>query len=148
MPADWGDRDVLIREEPLRGLFGLGAAQVLPIEDDGKLSDMLLDRPTRFRTNHYCYSFNHLHSPSSRALHHGLFSLVKPKAQCMDRTNNPVGGPLFRDRSFRTLRVYGALIRASTHHPNMGCLSDPEKRHGPGIFATITKIATTTQRNY
>nr|WP_147309542.1 hypothetical protein [Cupriavidus taiwanensis] len=85
---------MLIREEPLGRLFGLGAAQVLPIEDDGKLSDMLLDRPTRFRTNHYCYSFNHLHSPSSRALHHGLFSLVKPKAQCMDRTNIPAGGLL------------------------------------------------------
>ncbi|SOZ11011.1 protein of unknown function [Cupriavidus taiwanensis] len=73
MPADRRDCDVLIREEPLGCLFGLHAAQILPIEDDGKFSDMLLDRPTRFRTNYYRYSFNHLHSPSSRALHHGLF---------------------------------------------------------------------------
>ncbi|WP_150124284.1 hypothetical protein [Cupriavidus nantongensis] len=54
---------MLIREEPLGSLFGLRTAQIFPIEDDGKLSDMLLDRPTRFRTNHYCYTLNHLHSP-------------------------------------------------------------------------------------
>ncbi|MEM5274847.1 hypothetical protein VSR17_07370 [Cupriavidus taiwanensis] len=128
MPADRRDCDVLIREKPLGCLFGLRAAQILPIEDDGKLSDMLLDRPTRFRTNHYCYSFNHLHSPSSRALHRGLFSLVKPKPQYTDQASIAIGAPLHRTHLSDAAGTHGARNCGCAHHPNMGDLT-AKKRH-------------------